>query len=179
MSYVLDAEAMDRLAETPPAPDPDIFIHPLAVVDPGVRLGRGTKVWAHTVIRTGAVLGEQCAVGPSAFIGVNAKIGDHVRIQHAAHITDHMMIGDRVFYGNGVMSGNDRHPRVNNPAYRNEPPIIEADAAIGFAAVLLPGVRIGQGATVGAGAVVTHDVAPYSTVVGNPARPLVKKGTPA
>lgn len=153
----------------------DVYIHPTAVVDAGVRLGKGTKVWAHAVIRTGARLGAQCAVGPSAFVGVNARLGDHVRIQHAAHITDHMEIGDRVFIANGVMSGNDRMPVVNNPHFHREAPVIEDDASIGMAAVLLPGVRIGRGAMVGGGAVVTKDVAPYAVVVGNPARPMETK----
>lgn len=156
----------------PPVDDDPPFIHPTAVVDPGVRLGKGTKVWAHAVVRTGAVLGEQCAVGPSAFVGVNARLGDRVRIQHAAHLTDHITVGDDVFIANGVMSGNDRHPKSLNPHFHREPPVIEADASIGMAAVLLPGVRIGRGAQVGAGAVVTKDVAPYRTVVGNPAKPL-------
>lgn len=150
------------------------FIHPTAVVDPGVRLGRGTKVWAHAVICTGAVLGEQCAVGPSSFIGVNAKLGDHVRIQHAAHLTDHITIGSRVFIGNGVMTGNDAHPVVNNPHFKREPPTIKGEASIGMNATILPGVVIGEGAVVGAGAVVTKSVPAYTCVVGNPARIMAR-----
>ena len=151
------------------------FIHPTAVVDEGVRLGEGTKVWAYAVIRTGAVLGEHCAVGPSSFIGVQAKIGDRVRIQHAAHLTDRIIVGHDVFIANGVMTGNDRHPRVNNPHYVAEPPIIQDGASLGMNATILPGVTIGMGAIVGAGAVVTKDVPAYSTVFGNPARVHVKE----
>lgn len=64
----------------------------------------------------------------------------------------------------------DKFPRVNNAAYHAQPPVIEDDASIGAGAVLLPGVRIGRGALVGAGAVVTHDVPAGAVVYGCPAR---------
>lgn len=154
----------------------DVFVHHLAWVDPDVSLGSGTQVWQFSTIRSGAVLGPHCAVGAAAFVGVNAKLGECVRLQHAAHVTDHAVVGDRVFWGNAAHSGNDRHPVVNNPGFKREPPIVEDDVSIGTGAVLLPGVRLGRGCVVGAGAVVTKDVPPYMTCVGNPARVITKRG---
>lgn len=149
-----------------------VFVHDRAYVHPTAILGPGTKVWQFASVMAGVVMGEQCAVGPAAFVGVGAHLGNHVRLQHGAHITDHAVVGDRVFVGNGVMTTNDRHPIVNNPGFKREVPSIESDVSIGAGAVILAGVRLGQGCVIGAGAIVTRDVAPGVTVVGNPARPL-------
>ena len=62
--------------------------------------------------------------------------------------------------------------RASSRGYTPHPPMIEDDVSIGAGAGILPGVRLGRGCLVGAGAVVTRDVEPYQTVVGNPARPL-------
>jgi maltose O-acetyltransferase len=70
------------------------------------------------------------------------------------------------------MFADDRYPRVNNPRYHAEPPTIEDDVAVGMGVVVLPGVTLGRGCVIGAGAVVTFDVPPYMTVVGNPARKI-------
>jgi acetyltransferase-like isoleucine patch superfamily enzyme len=93
-----------------------------------------------------------------------------VRIQHGAFLPNRARIGDRVFIGPNATFTDDRYPEVNNPRYKAEPPIVEDDVAIGAGAVILPGVRIGRGALIGAGAVVTKDVPPSAVVVGNPAR---------
>ena len=66
----------------------------------------------------------------------------------------------------------DKNPRANNPAYKHEPPVLDDDVSVGAGAVLLPGVHLYMGSVVGAGAVVTKDVHPNVTVVGNPAYPI-------
>jgi acetyltransferase-like isoleucine patch superfamily enzyme len=63
---------------------------------------------------------------------------------------------------------------VGNPHYVGKPPIVEDGASIGAGAVILPGIRIGKYAMVGAGAVVTKDVPDDTTVIGNPAQPLYR-----
>ena len=73
------------------------------------------------------------------------------------------------------MTGTTWHPRAGNPDYVVEPPIVEDEVSVGANATILPGVRLGRGCTVGAGAVVVRDVAPGTTVVGNPARPVRRK----
>ena len=120
----------------------------------------------------GVTFGAGCVVGTHVYIGKWCTLGAQVRIQHGAFLCNRMVIGDRVFIGPNVTTSDDKWPRVNNPGYVANPPILEDDCNIGAGAVLLPGVRIGHHATVGAGAVVTSDVAPYTVVVGCPAREM-------
>ena len=87
-----------------------------------------------------------------------------------------MTIEDNVFIGHGVIFTNDRHPRAGNGDPTVEKTIVERGASIGSGAVILPGVTIGSGALVGAGSVVTKDVPPGCTVVGNPAHPIKSGG---
>jgi acetyltransferase-like isoleucine patch superfamily enzyme len=75
-----------------------------------------------------------------------------------------------VFVGPSVICTDDKYPRVNNPNYQAAPPVIEDDVNIGAGAVILPGIRLGAGCTIGAGAVVTKDVPAGETWVGVPAR---------
>ena len=80
------------------------------------------------------------------------------------------MIGERVFIGPRVVMTDDKWPRAGNAAYEAQPPVIEDDAVVGAGAVLLPGVRIGRRAMVGAGAIVTKDVPAFAVVRCEPAR---------
>jgi acetyltransferase-like isoleucine patch superfamily enzyme len=123
----------------------------------------------------GVTFGAGCVVGTHAYIGKDSTLGEQVRIQHGAFIPNRTRIGDRCFIGPNVTMTDDAWPRVNNPGYHAQPPILEDDCNIGANATLLPGVRIGHHATVGAGAVVTKDVMPYSVVVGCPARELERE----
>jgi len=146
------------------------MIDPLAKVHPSVTVPESTAVWAFASVHAGVRLGEFVGVGEHTYIGVNTIIGDRTRISQGCHITDHMTIGERVFLGPHVVFANDMYPRANNPSYVLSCPIVEDDVSIGINATILPGVRLGHGCTVGAGAVVTRDVLPYTTVVGNPAK---------
>ena len=149
-----------------------VFIHETALVSDPQLLGAGTKIWAYASVHEGVVMGENCSLGERAYVGKYTRVGDRTRMGEKVHITDHMEIGSGVFIAPMTVFANDRNPVVNNPFYKCEPPIVEDDVSIGVAAVILPGVRLGRGCIVGAGAVVTKDVPPYQTWVGNPARPL-------
>jgi UDP-2-acetamido-3-amino-2,3-dideoxy-glucuronate N-acetyltransferase len=150
-------------------------VHELALVGPNVELGDGTAVWAFAKVFDGVKTGRDCNIATGTYIGKNALLGDNVRTQDNSHLTDHIVVGNNVFIGPHVVTCNDRHPRVNNPDYLREPPIIEDDVTIGSNATILPGVRLGRGCVVGAGAVVTHDVPPGATVVGVPAAEIARK----
>lgn len=140
-----------------------------------VKFGELCIVWNFTTICPGVEIGDRCAIGGRVYIGRNTKIGSDVRIQDGAHITDHMTIGDGVFIGAHVVTMNDRYPEVNNPQYKNEPPIIEDDVAIGCNATILPGVRLGRGCMIAAGAIIAHDVEPGMIVRGEPARHVLPR----
>jgi len=146
------------------------MIDPLAKVHGTVAVPRTTKVWAFASIHAGVRLGEFVSIGESVYIGIDTHIGDHTRIGQGAHITDHMTIGERVFISPHVVFCNDRHPVVNNPAFKRDVPCVDDDVSIGTNATILPGVILGRGCIVGAGAVVTKSVEPYTTVYGNPAK---------
>jgi UDP-2-acetamido-3-amino-2,3-dideoxy-glucuronate N-acetyltransferase len=149
-----------------------------AVIHPSVIVPDTSKIWDFAIVEAGVTIGPQCAIGSHVFLGAYTTLGQAVRIQHGAFITRRTQIGDRVFIGPNVTFTDDKRPMVNNPRYRPQPPIVEDDVSIGGHAVILPGVRLGRGCTIGAGAVVTKVVPPYTTVVGNPAHPLVRKESP-
>ncbi|MCC7144255.1 MAG: N-acetyltransferase [Candidatus Eisenbacteria bacterium] len=142
------------------------------VVHPSAHIGKGTSIWHFANIERDVVLLEDCLVGASVYIGRGSRIGSGVRMQDKAHITAGTFIGNRVFVGHYVVTANDKHPRVNNPDWVPQPPVIEDDASIGGGAIILPGVRIGKGAIIGMGAVVTKDVPAGETWVGVPARAM-------
>ena len=146
-----------------------------AEVHPSARIGVNTVIWQFATICDGAVLGDRVVVGSCAWVGKHVVIGSDTRIQHGAFIPNSTRIGLRVFIGPNVSLTDDAHPRVYNLDYVADPPVLEDDCNIGAGAVVLPGVRIGRGATVGAGAVVTHDVPAGATVAGVPARLLSHK----
>lgn len=119
----------------------------------------------------GCTVGADCLVGPFTEIQTGAVIGDRTRVQSHTFICELVTIEEDCFISHGVMFTNDRMPP--QPREKWEPTLVKRKAMIGTGAVLLP-VTIGEGAVVGAGAVVTKDVPDYTVVAGNPAR-VVKK----
>jgi acetyltransferase-like isoleucine patch superfamily enzyme len=157
----------------------DVYCHPTALVETR-QIGRGTRIWAFAHVMAGAVIGENCNVGDHCFIEAGAVVGNHVTIKNGNMIWEGVTLEDGVFVGPGVCLTNDRYPRsARLPQARERyqdrgwlvPTRVKTGASLGAAAVILPGVTIGEYALVAAGAVVTYDVPPYTVVAGNPARP--------
>lgn len=119
-------------------------------------------------INENARFGAGCTVHSHTWIGA-VTIGMDCKIQAFAFIPDGVTIGNRVFIGPHVCFTNDKHPHATGE-WKQLQTVVEDEASIGAGAVILPGIRIGKGATVGAGSVVTKDVPPGATVKGNPAR---------
>jgi UDP-2-acetamido-3-amino-2,3-dideoxy-glucuronate N-acetyltransferase len=149
-----------------------VTIHQPSQVHDTVRLGEGTVVWPFATILEGVQCGAHCVIGTSVFLGRRCVLGDDVHLHPGAALPNDTHVGNRVYIGPNVVLCNDAYPRVGAPTQPHDPPVIADDVILGANCVLLPGVRIGAGAIVGAGAVVTHDVSPGITVVGNPARRL-------
>ena len=147
---------------------PDIKLY--TIVSPDAKIGVNSVVWSFTTICAFVQIGNNCVIGTNCFVGMGSVIGNESRLQTGVFLPSRTVLEERVFLGPGVMCTDDRYPRVGNPSYVPEPPYFERDCSLGAGVVVLPGVRIGHHSLIGAGAVIIHDVAPYSVVVGNPSR---------
>lgn len=156
----------------------NVRVHPTADVAPDAELGPNCRIWHQAQIREGARLGANCIVGKGAYIDFDVQIGSNVKIQNRASIYHGVTLADGVFVGPHVIFTNDRLPRAINPdgSLKSDADWVVGatqvgyGASIGAGAIILPGIRIGRFAMVGAGAVVTHEVPDYGLVVGHPAR---------
>ena len=145
-------------------------IHPTAVVSPDARLGSNVKVWSGAVIGQFTEIGDDCVIGSNAYVGWGTRMGRGCRLQHGVFLPNNAILGEKVFIGPNVTFTDDKYPRAGNIHYKPEPPMLGYHCSIGAAATILPGIKIGSHAMVGAGAVVTHDVPDFALVMGIPAR---------
>ena len=146
-----------------------MFIHPSSDVQ-SKQIGEGTRVWQYVVILPGAVIGRDGNICSHCFIENKVVVGDRVTVKCGVQLWDGVTLEDDVFVGPNATFTNDLIPRSRNASAKLLPTIVKKGASIGANATILPGITIGEGAMIGAGSVVTRDVPPGSTVVGNPAR---------
>jgi UDP-2-acetamido-3-amino-2,3-dideoxy-glucuronate N-acetyltransferase len=135
--------------------------HPSLVNLYGCRIGSDVKIGAFVEIQKGVVVGDRCKVSSHSFL------------------CEGVTLETEVFVGHGVMFTNDRYPRAaadgrlqSEADWRVVPTLVKQGASIGSGATILCGVTIGRHAIVGAGAVVTRDVADFAIVAGTPARTI-------
>ncbi len=143
-----------------------------SVLYTGSRVGNRVMIGDLTSIREGANIGDDVVLGRGVMLLANCKIGARTRIQDQAHIVGNMIVEEDVFIGMGVITTNDNDvytTRFGATAADLKPPTIRRLAVIGAGATILPGVEIGMGAMVGAGAVITKDVPAWTVVAGVPA----------
>ena len=139
-----------------------------------VKLGRDVAIFEFVNLY-GCEVGDESRIGAFVEIQRDAVIGRRVRIQSHTFICSGVRIGDDVFVGHNVTFINDRHPSAEGArsgAWTLEPTVVESRVSIGSGAVILCGLTIGEGARIGAGAVVTRDVPPGAIVAGVPAKEL-------
>jgi len=113
-------------------------------------------------------IGKTTSVG--SFNDIGGKVGNNCKIESFVSIPPGVEAGDSIFFASGVTFTNDKHPDLSNKDWKQEKTIVKDGAGFGANATILPGITIGKGAFVGAGAVVTKSVPPYETWLGNPAR---------
>ena len=155
-------------------------IHPTALVEAGVEIGRDTQVWDNVHLRGPSAIGRECIIGEKTHVAYGVTIGDRVKINARAYICAGVTIEDGVMVSAGVIFTNDRYPRATNPELtglrssapgeHTLPTTVREGATLGAGAVIGPGLEVGRFAMVGMGSVVTRNVDDFTIVTGNPAR---------
>lgn len=145
-----------------------VFVHPQGLCE-SASVGDGTRIWAFAHVLPGARIGRDCNICDHVFIENDVVVGDRVTIKCGVQLWDGVRLEDDVFVGPNVTFTNDPFPRSKVYPENFAQTVVARGASIGANATILPGVRIGANAMVGAGAVVTRDVPANAVIVGNPA----------
>jgi UDP-2-acetamido-3-amino-2,3-dideoxy-glucuronate N-acetyltransferase len=147
------------------------YAHPTAIVDEGCSIGNGTKIWHFSHIMKECVIGENCNIGQNVVVSPGVVLGRNVKVQNNVSIYTGVICEDDVFLGPSMVFTNVINPRsAVNRRGSYLATVVGKGASIGANATIVCGHNIGFYAFIGAGAVVTKEVKPYSLVVGNPAR---------
>lgn len=147
------------------------FIHESAFVDDGAQIGIGTKVWHFCHVLPGAVIGADCTLGQNVVVMNGVRIGNNVKIQNNVSVYEGVELEDDVFCGPSMVFTNVNNPRSHvsrKSEYRRT--LVKRGATIGANATIICGATLAEYAFIGAGSVVTGDVAAYALMVGVPAR---------
>lgn len=140
------------------------------MIRPDVILGKGVKIWHPKLVNLyGCTIGDETTIGAFVEIGQGVQIGKRVRIACQCFIPEGVTIYDDCFIGPGVTFCNDKYPPSYGLSWGKT--IVGERVSIGAGSVICPGLVIGCDSMVGAGSVVTKNVAPWTLVYGNPARP--------
>jgi UDP-2-acetamido-3-amino-2,3-dideoxy-glucuronate N-acetyltransferase len=147
------------------------FSHETAIIDEGCAIGKGTKIWHFSHIMSNCIIGENCNIGQNVVVSPEVVLGNNVRVQNNVSIYTGVICEEDVFLGPSMVFTNVINPR-SAISRKNEfmQTLVEKGATIGANATIVCGNKIGRYAFIGAGAVVTKEVQPYSLVLGNPSK---------
>lgn len=149
------------------------FAHKTAVIDENCIIGEGTKIWHFSHIMSGCTIGEQCNIGQNVVISPQVVLGKNVKIQNNVSVYTGVICEDDVFLGPSMVFTNVINPRSHvNRKNEYAETWVRKGASIGANATIVCGNEIGEYALIGAGAVITKPVKPYSLMVGNPAKQI-------
>lgn len=147
------------------------FVHESAYVDDSCTVGTGTRIWHFSHLMSHSIIGDHCTIGQNVMIASHAVLGDRVKVQNNVSIYEGVICEDDVFLGPSMVFTNVLNPRsAISRKHEFQTTLVKKGATIGANATVLCGLTIGEYAFVGAGSVVTKDVAAYALVLGNPAR---------
>ncbi|HJK97538.1 MAG TPA: DapH/DapD/GlmU-related protein [Polyangiaceae bacterium LLY-WYZ-14_1] len=149
---------------------PEAFVHPTAVVDDGVELGAGAKVWHFVHVCANARVGARCVLGQNVFVGPGVSVGDGVKVQNNVSLYAGVTVEADVFLGPSCVFTNVNEPRAFiERKHEFKETRVGRGATVGANATIVCGHDLGTYCFVGAGAVVTRDVPDFALVVGVPA----------
>jgi UDP-2-acetamido-3-amino-2,3-dideoxy-glucuronate N-acetyltransferase len=158
----------------------EVRIHPTAIIEEGVEIGRGTSVWDNVHIRHSTSIGEECIVGEKTYIAYGVRVGHRVKINAMVYICNAVTIEDGVMISAGTIFTNDRFPRATTPDLKSLrpsepdehtlPTLVREGATIGAGATIGNDLVIGRFAMVGMGSLVTKSVPDFHLAIGHPAR---------
>ena len=150
-----------------------MFIHETAIVDTGAIIGEGSRIWHWAHVCSGAKIGKGVSLGQNVFVGNKVEIGDGCKIQNNVSVYDNVTLERGVFCGPSMVFTNVYNPRSlveRKSEYRDTR--VREGATLGANCTIICGVKIGEYAFIGAGAVVKKDVKPYALMVGVPAKQI-------
>jgi UDP-2-acetamido-3-amino-2,3-dideoxy-glucuronate N-acetyltransferase len=151
----------------------EYFAHPTSVIDDGSEISAGVKIWHFSHVMSGCFIGENCNIGQNVVISPGVVLGVNVKIQNNVSVYTGVICEDDVFLGPSMVFTNVINPRsAINRRGEYSRTLVKKGASIGANATVVCGNNIGSFALVGAGAVITKDVADYALVVGNPAKQI-------
>ncbi|MFT6632391.1 MAG: acetyltransferase-like isoleucine patch superfamily enzyme [Bacteriovoracaceae bacterium] len=145
------------------------FIHETATVEDGVHLGDNVKIWHDCHIRSGCSLDNNVSIGKGSYIDQGVHIGQGCRVQNGVNVYSGVKLEDWCFIGPAVVFTNDQFPRVGNTSWKVMKTFVRTGASIGAGSVIRCGIELGHFSMIGAGAIVTKNVAPFTLVLGLPA----------
>ena len=156
-----------------------IRVHPTALIEEGVEIGRGTSVWDNVHIRRSTRIGEECIIGEKTYIAYDVRIGHRVKINAFVYICNAVTIEDGVMISAGTIFTNDRFPRAttsdlkhlrsSEPDEHTLPTLVREGATIGAGSIIGNDLVIGRFAMIGMGALVTKSVPDFHLALGHPA----------
>lgn len=150
---------------------PEVYIHPTAIIDDNVTIGKGTNIWHFSHILSGSKIGENCNIGQNVVIGPDAVIGNKCKIQNNVSVYKGVTLEDGVFCGPSMVFTNIFNPRAEiGKMDQVRPTLVNRGTTLGANCTIVCGHTIGSYAFIGAGAVVTRDVPGHALMVGNPAK---------
>ena len=150
---------------------PGVFIHETALIDDGVEIGEGSKIWHFSHVLGRVKLGRKVIVGQNVMIGPDVNIGDNCKIQNNVSVYKGIILEEGVFCGPSCVFTNVKNPRAEiDRKHDIRTTLARRGATIGANATIVCGVTLGEYCFVGAGAVVTKDIPAHALVAGNPAR---------
>ena len=149
----------------------DYFVHESSVIDPGAEIGAGTKIWHFSHLMGDVKIGENCVIGQNVFIASGVKIGSNVKIQNNVSVYSGVVCEDDVFLGPSMVFTNIINPRSHiSRKDEYQTTLVKKGASIGANATVVCGIKLGEYAFIGAGAVVTKDVPDHGLIYGNPGK---------